>query len=290
MNGSLGRQRLHEVTEVTTNAIRPLRATATARIWIFYQRRPAARPVAGFDVGIGIADEPGARELDVVAARRLQHKERLRLAATAAILGAVVAIEEFGDWRAAEQLQETLVRGAERFDGGLPFCRVRLVRDHEDQPPVLARQPKRIDDTGEQRHLIGSEWRAPFAVLVTDQRVEDAVAIEKESLVHKRGRCHCGDAEASMVTPSGGAMNNSARGARARITLMASGERFTAVTTSCSPSFSAVPGAGMPFTKNSGTADRSSSRTAVDARSRHHGRSRSSGLTNHGCRARRGDA
>ena len=68
--------------------------------------------------------------------RRVLYEIRARLPTRAEVLGAVKAVEEFGDGRVAELAEELLVHRVQQRLRRLSLRRIGLIGDHEEQPAV----------------------------------------------------------------------------------------------------------------------------------------------------------
>src|SRR5262249_46302650 len=67
----------------------------------------------------------------------------------------------------------------------LALRRIGLVGNDEEQPPFGCGMMQGVDHFGQEPKLFGTQRRAPFAVFVLDQRIDDAVAVEKERFIHR---------------------------------------------------------------------------------------------------------
>jgi D-sedoheptulose 7-phosphate isomerase len=174
------------VIEVTTNQVRALISPLIDRVLVFYQRRVRARAPTAFDVRRHVSDKPGARQVNAVSLRRVQHEERLRLPAFAAVFGAVHAVQKLTDRRSMEKFDDPAVRRLECCVRRLPLRDIRLIRDDEEEPAIRGGPAERLSHARPERDLVSVARRLPFTRIgVENEIVDDPVAIKKKGFSHQ---------------------------------------------------------------------------------------------------------
>lgn len=117
----------------------------------------ASEQRSGDDIAWAVADKPAARGVEIQSCRRFPIERRTRLAALAASLGGVGAMEYQveADTELMELALELLLDREEVALGVEPPTDARLVGDDHEREPVVGERSQGIGNPGEEFYLAG---------------------------------------------------------------------------------------------------------------------------------------